>query len=107
MPSSHLLTFGYVLLPPFLILPNGRKETLSPKERLLFSLLSSAPAAPFSRESICLALDLPYAKCSRKVDALVMRLRKKMGRYGASIVSLYGKGYAFVPVSAPKKKEKP
>ena len=107
MPPRPLSTLGYVLLPPVLVLPNGRKVRLTPGECRLFALLEKAPRTPISREDICRALGLPVKKGSRKVDALVHRLRKKMGKYGVSIVSRYGVGYAFDPSYAPKKKENP
>ena len=107
MPPRPLSTLGYVLLPPVLVLPNGRKVRLTPGECRLFALLERTPRTPISREGICLALGLPVVEGSREVDALVHRLRKKMGKYGASIVSRYGIGYAFDPSCASKKKENP
>ena len=107
MPPRPLSTLGYVLLPPVLVLPNGRKIRLTPGECRLFALLEKASSKACSRAFICRALGLPVQNGSRKVDALVHRLRKKMGKYGAAIVSRYGVGYAFDPSYAPKKKENP
>ena len=107
MPTRPLSTLGYVLLPPVLVLPNGRKVRLTPGECRLFALLERASSKACSRAFICQALGLPVQDGSRKVDALVHRLRKKMGKNGVSIVSRYGVGYAFDPSYAPKKKENP
>ena len=103
MPPPPLSTLGYVLLPPVLVLPNGRKVRLTLGECRLFALLEKAFNNACSRAFICQALGLPVQNGSRRVDALVHRLRKKMGKYGASIVSRYGIGYAFDPSCAPKK----
>ena len=107
MPPRPLSTLGYVLLPPVLVLPSGRKARLTPGECRLFALLEKASSKACSRAFICQALGLPVQEGSRKVDALVHRLRKKMGKYGAAIVSRYGVGYAFDQTGVPKKKENP
>ena len=107
MPPRPLSTLGYVLLPPVLVLPSGRKVRLTPGECRLFALLERASSKACSRAFICQTLGLPVQEGSRKVDALVHRLRKKMGKYGVSIVSRYGIGYVFDPSCAPKKKENP
>jgi len=63
--------------------------------KILLRLLKS-PDKPISREELCKSLNLKgQAKGSRKVDAHISNLRRKLGLYDRILGSVYGQGYVF------------
>lgn len=76
---------------------NGEPVLLTKKEFEILALLLQHPMKIFSREEI-----LRYAwpdevvVLDRTVDVNIMRLRKKIGPYGAQIVTRQGYGYGFL-----------
>ena len=70
---------------------------LTPKEYELLLLLASHPGRAFSREFLLQHLwGYDYDGFDRTVDTHITRLRKKLGRMGEKIVTVWGVGYRFV-----------
>lgn len=73
------------------------RVALTPTELNLFRTLVRRPGRAFSRSELTLALVDPEEASPRQLDAHLARLRKKLGRYGTSIVTVWGHGYRFDP----------
>lgn len=75
---------------------DGAEVQLTRKEFQILALLLETPDVIFSREEI---MDRVWCGevvvMERTVDVNVTRLRKKIGRYGANIVTRMGHGYGF------------
>jgi DNA-binding response OmpR family regulator len=70
---------------------------LTPKEYELLLLLASHPGRAFSREFLLQHLwGYDYDGFDRTVDTHITRLRKKLGRMGEKIVTVWSVGYRFV-----------
>ena len=70
---------------------------LTPKEYELLLLLASHPGRAFSREFLLQHLwGYDYDGFDRTVDTHITRLRKKLGKMGEKIVTVWGVGYRFV-----------
>jgi DNA-binding response OmpR family regulator len=76
---------------------DGVELDLTPKEYELLLLLASHPGRAFSREFLLQHLwGYDYDGFDRTVDSHITRLRKKLGRLGEKIVTVWGVGYRFV-----------
>lgn len=77
---------------------DGAEVKLPRKEFEMLRLLMSHPGQIFSREEI---LDAVWPDevvvADRVVDVNIARIRRKIGKYAATIVSRSGYGYAFAP----------
>jgi DNA-binding response OmpR family regulator len=87
-PASHVATL------------DGTPLNLTPKEYELLMLFASNPGRAFSRDFLLERLWTDdYEGLDRTVDTHVRRLRRKLGRLGERIVTVWGVGYRFVPES--------
>lgn len=76
---------------------DGRPVTLSPTEFLILKLFVKEPGKFYSRDEIQSFVwgdNEPVS--ARTIDVNISRLRKKLGNYGANIVSRPGTGYGLV-----------
>lgn len=75
---------------------DGEEIDLTKTELEILNLLISHPGTVFSREDI-LAKVWPdeVVVLGRTVDVNITRLRKKLGKYGACVITRYGYGYCF------------
>ena len=76
---------------------DGRPVTLSPTEFLILKLFVKEPGRFYSRDEIQSFVwgdNEPVS--ARTIDVNISRLRKKLGNYGANIVSCPGTGYGLV-----------
>jgi DNA-binding response OmpR family regulator len=77
---------------------DGEALALTPKEYELLLLFASHPGRAFSRDFLLERLWTDdYEGLDRTVDTHVRRLRRKLGRFGEQIVTVWGVGYRFVP----------
>ncbi len=77
---------------------DGAALDLTPREFDLLNLFAAHPRRAFSREYLVEQLwGYDYDGVDRTVDTHVTRLRKKLGRLGEHIVTVWGVGYRFVP----------
>lgn len=75
---------------------NEHVTNLTHVEFQIFMKLFKNPGRPMSREEIFENMDLKGVdKGSRKVDAHVSNLRRKLGPYDRILGSVYGRGYVF------------
>ena len=76
---------------------DGEEIDLTKTELEILNLLISHPGTVFSREDI-LAKVWPdeVVVLGRTVDVNITRLRKKLGKYGACVITRHGYGYCFV-----------
>lgn len=70
---------------------------LTPTELNLLRTLMRRPGRAFSRGELSLVLAEPEEASPRHLDAHLARLRKKLGRCGTSVVTVWGHGYRFDP----------
>ncbi len=88
-------------LGPFLLDPKGHalyidgvEATLNPKEYALFQLFATHSGQVFSREQLLSKIwGYDYDGEIRTVDTHIKMLRKKLGDYGAMVVTVRGTGY--------------
>ena len=75
---------------------DGEEIDLTKTELEILNLLISHPGTVFSREDI-LAKVWPdeVVVLGRTVDVNITRLRKKLGKYGACVITRHGYGYCF------------
>lgn len=74
----------------------GEEVVLTPKEYEVLEYLICNKKRIMKREIMLEALwGYHYVGDSRTVDTIIKQLRKKLGRYGANIRSVYGVGYLF------------
>ena len=72
----------------------GTPLELTPKEFDLLHLLARQPGRAYSREYLLQRIwGIDYGGVDRTVDAHVVRLRKKLGRFGDHLVTVWGVGY--------------
>ncbi|MCB0422973.1 MAG: response regulator transcription factor [Bdellovibrionales bacterium] len=85
------------------ILENGvsNEIQLTKTEFRILQLFLSRPSVLLSRDTILNAVWGNLNVYDRTVDAHVSKLRKKLGVYGACIISLHGEGYRFEMDSVP------
>lgn len=76
---------------------DGRPVTLSPTEFLILKLFVKEPGKFYSRDEIqSFVWGDNESVSARTIDVNISRLRKKLGNYGANIVSRPGTGYGLV-----------
>jgi DNA-binding response OmpR family regulator len=97
--GSDTLVFGPVTLDKHRreVAIEGMPITLTPTEFSLFEALTRRPGRAASRGELALALADPDEASPRHLDAHIARLRKKLGGFGAAIVTVWGHGYRFDP----------
>ncbi|HEV2475252.1 MAG TPA: response regulator transcription factor [Candidatus Dormibacteraeota bacterium] len=79
----------------------GTPMHLTRKEFELLTVLVSNPGRAFSREFLVQRIwGTDFDGFDRAVDTHVTRLRKKLGRLGDQIVTVWGVGYRFNPVAS-------
>ena len=96
--AEHLLTFGTLQLDfdSKCCLVDGGEVQLTRTEFGLLNLLLSHPGQVFSRQQLLDAVWPPdVIVTDRAVDVNIARLRKKIGRYSAHVVTRQGFGYLF------------
>jgi len=80
-----------------LVLLDGKEIELTPKEYELLLLLTSHARRAFSREFLLQHIwGYEYDGFDRTVDTHITRLRKKLGSFGDTIVTVWSVGYRFV-----------
>jgi len=73
---------------------DGALVELTPAEWSVLAALAKRPGAAVSRESLVeQALDSEREGAARTLDVHVSRLRKKLGRAGAQVATVWGVGY--------------
>jgi DNA-binding response OmpR family regulator len=73
---------------------SGEPLELTPKEFDLLCMLAEQPGRAYSREYLLQRIwGAEYVGFDRTVDTHVVRLRKKLGRLGEYIVTVWGVGY--------------
>ena len=76
---------------------NGQEIDLTPKEYDLLVLLTSHPGWVFKREVLLQQIwGDDYEGFDRTIDNHITRLRKKLGRAGEKIETIWGVGYRFM-----------
>ncbi|MDR0266503.1 response regulator transcription factor [Paenibacillus sp.] len=76
------------------ILVNGQEITLTYREYDLLLLLLSNKRRIFTRDDLLMKVwKLDYPENTRAVDIMIQRLRKKLGKEGDRIKTIYGVGY--------------
>ena len=79
---------------------DGRPVELSYREFELLAFLAEHPGRVFSRRQLVSSVWNGADVGSRTVDVHVRRLRMKLGRYAAGIVTVRNVGYRYVPARA-------
>ncbi len=73
---------------------SGRSLDLTPKEFDVLTMLAGHPGRAFSREYLLQTIwGDEYIGFDRTVDSHVVRLRKKLGRMGDRVTTVWGIGY--------------
>ena len=72
---------------------DGKKTDITPNEYKILQLLMRNPGSTFSREQILNFAWYDVMVTDRTVDVHITRLRKKLGKYGKSLISRSGYGY--------------
>lgn len=96
--QEKVLEFGNITLDQrgHSISVDGTEVTLNPKEYALFSLFATHSGQVFTREQLLSNIwGYDYEGEIRTVDTHVKMLRKKLGNYGETIVTVRGTGYKF------------
>ena len=76
---------------------DGEALNLTPKEFQLLHLFAANPGRAFSREFLIERVwNGDFEGYDRAVDTHVTRLRRKLGRYGDQVQTVWGVGYRFV-----------
>lgn len=96
--NNPKLNFNGLVIDPqkHKVLVNGKKTNLTRSEIKLLYFLASNPGRVFERYKISEAIredDTPSN--DRSIDVIVVRIRKKIKRYGKYIETVYGVGYRF------------
>jgi DNA-binding response OmpR family regulator len=76
---------------------DGSPVALTPTELNLLRTLTRRPGRAYSRGELSLVSADPEEASLRHLDAHLARLRKKLGRFGVSVVTVWGHGYRFDP----------
>jgi len=100
LDSDQPITFGQLVLDP-----SGHRATLggspldlSRREMELLELLFTHPGRTFSRDYLLQRLwGDDFDGLDRAVDTQMVRLRRKLGEFGACIEAVWGVGYRFRP----------
>ena len=104
--SAHVLVRGTLQLDPqrHIVTLDGAMLDLSPTEFSLLQLLLRSPGRAFSRAYLIETIwSETYIGGDRSVDNVVLRLRKKLGKLGDAIETVWGVGYRLRPESASPK----
>lgn len=73
---------------------NGEWVVLSTRERKLLAQLMKNPGRVVEREELVVSIyEQAEIVCQRSVDAIVRRLRKRLGAMGSIVESIRGRGY--------------
>lgn len=104
--SAHILIRETLQLDPqrHIVTLDGATLELSPTEFSLLQLLLRSPGRAFSRAYLIETIwSETYIGGDRSVDNVVLRLRKKLGKLGDAIETVWGVGYRLRPESASQK----
>jgi len=72
----------------------GTTVDLTPKEFDLLHMLAEQPGRAYSREYLLQRIwGMEYDGFDRTVDTHIVRLRKKLGRVGERVATVWGVGY--------------
>lgn len=94
--ADEQLSYGPLHLHPgtHIVAIEGETLDVSPTEFALLQLLLKSPGRAFSRSYLIETLwSETYIGGDRSVDNVVLRLRKKLGRLGDAIETVWGVGY--------------
>ncbi|MDP6438492.1 MAG: response regulator transcription factor [Candidatus Brocadiia bacterium] len=95
--EEQTLVSGEVTINPSRheVVANGEKIDLTPSEFAIVAHLARRPGRVFTRWQLCEALGVGDSVQERTIDAHVRTIRKKLGRAGKRIMTVWGVGYKF------------
>lgn len=96
--SENIIKFEELEIDPerYEVYANKKFIDLTPLEFKLFYFLAKNQGKVFKRSQIFEEIyENYYNRGDRSIDILVNRLRKKLGKYGSLIETIYGVGYSF------------
>lgn len=98
--EEQTLVSGEVTINPSRheVVANGEKIDLTPSEFAIVAHLARRPGRVFTRWQLCEALGVGDSVQERTIDAHVRTIRKKLGKAGKRIVTVWGIGYKFAEV---------
>lgn len=87
---------------------DGRSLHLTVREfQVLLYLINNAQRIASRRDLVYACGQHDQDVSDRAIDNLILRLRKKLGRYGSLIVSMRGVGYSMAPLSGADEPDSP
>ena len=95
--EEQTLVSGEVTINPSRheVVANGERIDLTPSEFAIVAHLARRPGRVFTRWQLCEALGVGDSVQERTIDAHVRTIRKKLGRAGKRIMTVWGVGYKF------------
>lgn len=80
----------------------GKEAVLAPKEYKVFCLLARADEKALTRDEIIEAVSPGKKTDARTVDQYIGRIRRALGKDGASLLTVTNYGYRLINTAAPK-----
>ena len=95
--DEQTLVSGEVTIDPsrYEVTADGERIDLTPSEFAIVAHLARCPGRVFTRWQLCEALGIGDSVQERTIDAHVRTIRKKLGKAGRRIVTVWGVGYKF------------